>query len=197
MVENHNRCLDANSPVSKADLENTMLQIRAKEKELQRLSDLSIALGFLCEHFITSISIFLERTSQVLRSCLQEEAPLAKAYVDVRRSLITSRPNGKSDREAFAQAVVNICKIRGGTLDAIIEQIERLIINAHRQNLFLESSAALNVTPEQTAACASDTCNAQGRAVKLLTRKVEKAELGYSLVKDIEALLQETRIIVG
>lgn len=86
---------------------------------------------------------------------------------------------------------------------------------AHRQNLFLESSAALNVTPEQTgehvvtchirnirkhtilAACASDTCNAQGRAVKLLTRKVEKAELGYSLVKDIEALLQETRIIVG
>ncbi|KAF8234528.1 hypothetical protein L208DRAFT_1393931 [Tricholoma matsutake] len=31
---------------------------RAKEKELQRLSDLSVALGFLCEHFITSACLF-------------------------------------------------------------------------------------------------------------------------------------------
>lgn len=43
----------------------------------------------------------------------------------------------------------------------------------------------------------SEARNAQDRAVKLLTRKVEKADLGNSLVKDIEVLLQETRIMVG
>jgi hypothetical protein len=43
----------------------------------------------------------------------------------------------------------------------------------------------------------SDAQGARDRAVKLLTRKIEKADFGYSLVKDIEALLQETRIIVG
>lgn len=37
----------------------------------------------------------------------------------------------------------------------------------------------------------------QDRTVKLLTRKVEKAEMGYSLVKDIQNLLQETKVIVG
>jgi hypothetical protein len=46
------------------------------------------------------------------------------------------------------------------------------------------------------ATLVSDARSTQER-VKLLTRKVEKADLGYSLVKDIEVLLQETRIIVG
>jgi hypothetical protein len=39
--------------------------------------------------------------------------------------------------------------------------------------------------------------NAQDRAVELLTRNVEKADLGYSLVKDIEVLLQEMRVLAG
>jgi hypothetical protein len=43
----------------------------------------------------------------------------------------------------------------------------------------------------------SDARSAEERAIKLLTRKVEKAGLGDTLVKDIEELLQETWIIVG
>ena len=43
----------------------------------------------------------------------------------------------------------------------------------------------------------TDTKKSQERASKLLTRKVEKAEMGLSLVQDIEDLMRETRTIVG
>jgi hypothetical protein len=32
--------------------------------------------------------------------------------------------------------------------------------------------------------------------MELLTRKVDKAKMGYSLVKDVEALIREARYIV-
>ena len=124
------------------------------------------------------------------------------------------------------------------TPDAIKEHIENLIttgnaqivllkhwhwlmILAHRQRSFLESSATPSLLPSKpeqdaligkhtsyswagyenlnmiSATYESEARNAQDRAVKLLTRKVEKADLGNSLVKDIEVLLQETRIMVG
>ena len=63
---------------------------------------------------IHQISIFLERTSHVLRASLQEEAPLTKAHIDVLRCLVASSPSGKSDRQIFTRAVSNTCKIRGG-----------------------------------------------------------------------------------
>lgn len=37
----------------------------------------------------------------------------------------------------------------------------------------------------------------EARAVKLLTRKVAKAELGYQLVKDVEELIREIRVLGG
>jgi len=43
----------------------------------------------------------------------------------------------------------------------------------------------------------ADTKKSQEKASKLLTRKVEKAEMGLSLVQDIEDLMRETRMIVG
>ena len=105
---------------------------RGQEQELQRLSDLSVALGFLCEHFISSvchltypgfaydlmvfhqISVFLQRTSPVLQTSLKEEASSAKAYVDVLRYLITSSLGRNLDKKLFTQAVLDICKIGSG-----------------------------------------------------------------------------------
>jgi len=43
----------------------------------------------------------------------------------------------------------------------------------------------------------ADRKKSQEKASKLLTRKVEKAEMGLSLVQDIEDLMRETRTIVG
>ena len=43
----------------------------------------------------------------------------------------------------------------------------------------------------------ADTKKSQEKASKLLTRKVEKAEMGLSLVLDIEDLIRETRTIAG
>jgi hypothetical protein len=43
----------------------------------------------------------------------------------------------------------------------------------------------------------ANTKKSQEKAFKLLTRKVEKAEMGLSLVQDIEDLMRETRTIVG
>ena len=43
----------------------------------------------------------------------------------------------------------------------------------------------------------ADTKKSQEKASKLLTRKMEKAEMGLSLVQDIEDLMRQTRMIVG
>ena len=43
----------------------------------------------------------------------------------------------------------------------------------------------------------ADKKKSQEKASKLLTRKVEKAEMGLSIVLDIENLIRETRTIVG
>ena len=43
----------------------------------------------------------------------------------------------------------------------------------------------------------ANTKKSQEKASELLTRKVEKAEMGLSLVQDIQDLMRETRMIVG
>ena len=43
----------------------------------------------------------------------------------------------------------------------------------------------------------ADAKKSKEKVSKLLTRKVEKAEMGLSLVQDIEDLMRETRMIVG
>lgn len=69
---------------------------------------------------VQQMSVFLETTSHVLRSSLEEEVPLAKGYVDVLRCLIASSPSGKSDRKTFIRDVMDICKIRSDVRTVVL-----------------------------------------------------------------------------
>jgi len=67
------------------------------------------------------ISIFLERTSHILRASLQEEASLAKAHIDLLRCLLASSTSGKSNKQIFTRAVLDICKIRDGVRMSVFD----------------------------------------------------------------------------
>jgi hypothetical protein len=69
---------------------------------------------------VQQISVFLERTSHALQSSLEEEAPLARGYVDVLRCLIASSPGGKSDRKTFSQDAMNILKMKSGVRTIVL-----------------------------------------------------------------------------
>lgn len=116
----------------------TITAQRAKERELQNLSDRTVALGFLCEHSISSVglfrtyplptdrnaclqvNIFVEKTSPVLRSSLNEEAPLAKGYIDVLRCIVVdARPGENPDKARFVQQVRRACNMGGRTVSSL------------------------------------------------------------------------------
>ncbi|KAF9465891.1 hypothetical protein BDZ94DRAFT_1306625 [Collybia nuda] len=191
-------------PVSELELEKKYKANEERERELQKISDLAVALGFLCEHSISSANLFVEKSSPILRASLEEESPLAKGYIDTLRCIITSPPDEIPGETRFVQQVKSTCHLRGRiTLSEIVACVEATIRKAHRQTLFLE---ALTIPPpsplteEQEALIASYSMNAnnvQDRTTKLLTRKVEKAEMGYSLAKDVQNLIQEAKTIVG
>ncbi|KAF8066760.1 hypothetical protein FPV67DRAFT_1496336 [Lyophyllum atratum] len=196
--------LSASNTVSREELEEKLAVNRTRKKELQRSSDNAVALGFLCEHLINSISVFLEQTSPILRSSIEEETSLAKGYVDVVRLLISARVEGKVMKARFIEDVQRACRIRvPNEPDAILQEVERFLERSHQRSSFLRSVKSLQAPSQSSEEEALIRTYQMGfesvedRALKLLTRKVDKAVLGDSLVGDVETLLRDVRTIVG
>lgn len=190
--------------VSKGKLETKLVINRERRQELQKLSDNVVALGFLCEHLIDSISVFFEQTSPILRSSIREETPLAKGYIDVLRLLISAQAESKVKGECFMEEVQRACRIRvPNEQSTIMQEVERLLDRSYQRSTFLRSIDGLQApsqTSEEQALISSYQTgfdSVEERARKLLTRKVDKAALGDSLVEDIGTLLRDVRTIVG
>lgn len=95
------------------------------------MSDTSIALQFLCNHFIKSvshsvralstltnqqISTSLQSTSITLKTCLEEEARQANGYIDTLLELImSSSRKGRTDT-SFTQSVREVCGFMGNVV---------------------------------------------------------------------------------
>ncbi|RDB26768.1 hypothetical protein Hypma_005371 [Hypsizygus marmoreus] len=198
------RKLETLASISSEALDQRLARNRTKENNLQKLSDHTIALGFLCEHFLTTISVFLDQTSSILRSSLQDELPQAKGYIDILRLLVAASCHDELRRDGFIQDVGKACNIRASeSSDIVLRDIENLLGRYRHQSSASASFANLHVPPpnaDEEALIASHDKEFEGaeeRATKLLARKVEKAGLGNSLVKDMETLLVEMKTIVG
>ncbi|KAG6833136.1 hypothetical protein H0H87_010850 [Tephrocybe sp. NHM501043] len=200
------KVLDQLPCISKEALIDKAKANQQKRQELQRLSDKVIALGFLCEHLITSISVFTEQTSPVLRSSIQEYIPSAKGYIDILR-LRMAASTGSSEKpkeRSFMEEVQRACKIRvGQDPEATLREVEELVRRAKEHSAFLATVDALRA-PSPTAdeeALIADYCagveSVEKRAREVLARKVEKAARGDSLIEDLDTIMREVKTLVG
>ncbi|KAG6888085.1 hypothetical protein C0995_010788 [Termitomyces sp. Mi166 len=161
----HDTVLSTLPCITNEDLSNKERINGLRRQDLQKLSDKAIALGFLCEHLIASISLFLEQTSHILRSSILEDTP--------------NEPN------------------------VVMVAVEGLLQRVKERSSYLATVDALHTptqTPEEEALISiyyENGESAEKRAQALLTRKVEKAVVGESLVEDINTLMKETRSLVG
>lgn len=196
----------ASQPViTKTDLQYMEEGNKAKVQQIQLQLDKSNALTFVSEHHIRVISTFMGTTSHIIRSSLEEKGAKKDGLVDQLMGLICALPAAEDDHcEQFALSVRETVGMRGNFKTLfVVKEVERLIRKCHELETFLRSATLANIAPTSKDddilldSYHADAKKSQERASKLLTRKVEKAEMGLSLVQDIEDLMRETRTIVG
>ncbi|EDR10199.1 uncharacterized protein LACBIDRAFT_325881 [Laccaria bicolor S238N-H82] len=178
----------ASQPViTKTDLQYIEEGNKAKVQQIQLQLDKSNALTFVSEHHIRVISTFMETTSHIIRSSLEEKGAKKDGLVDQLMGLICALPAAEDDHcEQFALSVRETVGMRGN-----------FRLKGSSENVSFPSCnyvAKAEMADEDSYH--ADAKKSQERASKLLTRKVEKAEMGLSLVQDIEDLMRETRTIL-
>ncbi|KAJ6558662.1 hypothetical protein B0H10DRAFT_2120656 [Mycena sp. CBHHK59/15] len=174
---------------------------KEKEKNLQGLADLSTALRLLSDNHVTSILNFFEDSSDNLRASLQSEAQLSKGHVEISRLSIIAEKLVNPSAESFATQVARVCQMHGNVaVRSILEEVERVIKHSLRRRTLVDL-ARLPQPVVADGAVIDDyrraTHVAYDRVTKLLTRKAEKAIMGRSLANDVEALLRESRLVLG
>ncbi|KAG5351971.1 hypothetical protein C0989_004374 [Termitomyces sp. Mn162] len=180
----HDAVLSTLPYITKEDLSNKARANELRRRDLQKLSDKSIALGFLCEHLIASIPVFLDQTSHILRSSILEYTPNIRGYIDIFRLHLSAseRPRKREGKHSLIEEVSRTCKIRTSQdPDAVIEAVKEILWRGGKY----------------VAKYYENVESVEKRAQILLTRKLDKAVLGETLVEDIDTLMKDTRSLVG
>ncbi|KAH0579024.1 hypothetical protein H2248_003189 [Termitomyces sp. 'cryptogamus'] len=201
----HDAVLSTLPYITKEDLSNKARANELRRRDLQKLSDKSIALGFLCEHLIASIPVFLDQTSHILRSSILEYTPNIRGYIDIFRLHLSAseRPRKREGKHSLIEEVSRTCKIRTSQdPDAVIEAVKEILWRVKKHSSYLATVDALHLStpPEEEVLIAKYYENVESvekRAQILLTRKLDKAVLGETLVEDIDTLMKDTRSLVG
>ncbi|KAJ7267431.1 hypothetical protein C8J57DRAFT_1510527 [Mycena rebaudengoi] len=174
---------------------------RLKEEKLQSLLDLSLSLLLLPEHRRESIWNFTETSTHALRSSLQEEAQQSKGHVDILRLLITGEKLVLPPSDSFTAQVARICQMHGNVrVRNIVDEIERAIKHSHRRRNLVDMNGLPSPALIDQALIDNYRRNMQAardRVTKVLPRKAEKAVVGGRLANDVEALLRESRLVIG
>ncbi|KAG6831541.1 hypothetical protein H0H92_009460 [Tricholoma furcatifolium] len=190
------------SCVSKEQLSANAREIASRKQELQRLSHNAIILGFLCEHLITSLYVFLEQTSPVLRSSLRDSIPVAKGHIDVQRLVAIPQFNDLPKRRKTLSFIEEVCKACGES-ETVLRVVEGMIERADQQSSYLVTVRALNVPPKSSqeevllGGYQTGYQSVEERAQTLLMRKVGKAALGNSIINEIDTLMKDAQTLTG
>ncbi|KII84211.1 hypothetical protein PLICRDRAFT_374979 [Plicaturopsis crispa FD-325 SS-3] len=190
------------APPPPPDLEGLEQSIRVKEDTLQRLSDASIAYGFLCDHLIRSVATFNKTTASDLRTSLEDVGD-AKGHVEILQWLVTHAPSLEADT-SFEQDVKKAFNIHGeAAWGNIIGRVQDTVRETHAQRSFLADASlgaprapATDLTP-LVQSQVETSHRTHDAAAQLLQRKVEKANVAETLVRDVEEVLAEAGALAG
>ncbi|KAJ7596064.1 hypothetical protein C8J56DRAFT_884193 [Mycena floridula] len=144
------------------------------------------------------------KVSTADRASFWEKSSSIKSYLDVARCRLLERKAGAVE-DAFVTQIRTALEVRGNIGQAeILRRVDTFLRKAHQQDLLLSTTSLLSAQSSISAPVADllettnrKTAETEDAATNLLQRKIQKAELGNGLVKDVECLLKESSDISG
>ncbi|KAJ7621246.1 hypothetical protein FB45DRAFT_1062262 [Roridomyces roridus] len=179
-------------------LEARMKLSEEKARELQTLVDLWTMLQRLCESYVASRKEFVQSISPALGQSLRENTCSAKGYMDVLRAAIVT-PGTETTEESFPILIARLCRMHGSVpVRAILNEVEHVIKRSHRRYSLTAIGQRL---PQPVAVSKNpiggDRSSAHERSTAVLSRKADKAVKGRLLADEVEAVLRDSRRVVG
>ncbi|KAF7974615.1 hypothetical protein HWV62_11586 [Athelia sp. TMB] len=183
------------------DLDALSDRVNSKTRELQELSDRSIAIGYLSKQYIDNISEFRDSNSHTLKQSLEGNAFQVKEYLAALKWLINNAASPESSGgDADIQEALGI---KGRVQEAwLVSEIERRVETAARHQEM--KSENLNIAFDDNGDNGVKTLirdydasekEHHDKAFSLLSRK--SAKIKNTLVSDIETLIKEAEVITN
>ncbi|KAK0199821.1 hypothetical protein DFS33DRAFT_195861 [Desarmillaria ectypa] len=190
--------------VSDADLDRTESYVRNYETVLQELCDHSASLIFAIDPHMQYMSAFQFSAIQVLGESLGDKA-YPRGYLDDQRRLLLEQVPGDSvtrKDESFAQNAKQTLKAsQAVNVQKLLQDLEHLMLSIDKRRHISALAPRLPLSmknhEEPLLQHRTDSQKNEDGTTKLLKRKLDKADMGAGLVKDIEVLLDEAKFIVG
>ncbi|TRM59027.1 hypothetical protein BD626DRAFT_509504 [Schizophyllum amplum] len=166
-----------------------------KEGRLQRLSDISLTRLVVCQKLAAVTTDFAIAAAPSLSTSLHAQITSALGRVECLREDLGSglqlNANDVVQSEKFANAVKALLKIHGHVTSSVI--LEECIMGGSA--MICANCATSSVPDLEVSAYESSATAHEARAIKLLSRKSEKADYGIRIIDDMEqGLLRDMRI---
>lgn len=171
-----------------------------KEGRLQRLSDISLTRLVVCQKLAAVTTDFAIAAAPSLSTSLHTQITSALGRVEGLRENLGSglqlNANDVVQSEKFANAVKALLKIHGHVTSSVILEECIMATSPMHNAMNLLPSVPTQPVPDQTISAYESSATAhEARAIKLLSRKSEKADYGIRIIDDMEqGLLRDMRI---
>ncbi|KAK0444237.1 uncharacterized protein EV420DRAFT_1648930 [Desarmillaria tabescens] len=190
--------------VSDAELDRTEFCVRNYEAMLQGLCDHSASLLFAINPHIQYVTAFQLSTIQVLAESLGDKAYPRGYLDDQRRLLVEQVPSDSVTHKdvSFVQSAKQTLKASQAVcVPKLVQDLERLILSIDKRRRISALAPSLPLSMENHKGSLSrhraDSQKIEASTIKLLKRKLDKANMGAGLVKDVEVLVDEAKFIIG
>ncbi|KZT00833.1 uncharacterized protein LAESUDRAFT_753004 [Laetiporus sulphureus 93-53] len=184
-----------------AELDKIQKRIMEKERKLQSLSDLSIALIHASSQSLQSLSTFSAGAAPILQQELQDKASAVQGYVDLLRHSVSKRT--KVVAEHCARDPIKLG--RGKSVNRILSEVQRSIELVHEKECFLRNATSIDpavILPNNKDELAKRLETHKKRQAELneqitllLRHKLDKAHAGRPLEHDTERIAQEICLV--
>ncbi|KAL1757693.1 hypothetical protein FB107DRAFT_208641 [Schizophyllum commune] len=190
--------LPANSNAQRlADIAQVHEDVTAKQSHLQRLSDKSLSCLVACQKLSAVTSDFTTLAAPALSASLKAQVADAMGRLEGVKEQITSASakNGKvTEDDEFTRKVKALLRIHGRVdVEAILRELSLATQSrtpvAVLPSLPLQSDDSAVLSAHHTATSAHEA-----RALKLLTRKADKADYGIRILEDMQqGIIEDVR----
>ncbi|KAL1676835.1 hypothetical protein EV122DRAFT_291585 [Schizophyllum commune] len=172
-----------------ADIAQVHGNVTAKQSHLQRLSDKSLSYLVACQKLSAVTSDFTTLAAPALSASLKAQVADAMGRVEGVKEHITSASamNGKvTEDDEFTRKVKALLEIHGRVgVEAILKELS--LATQPRPPVAVFPSLPLQAGDSELLTAHHSTTSAhEARALKLLTRKADKADYGIRILEDMQ-----------
>ncbi|KAI4527800.1 hypothetical protein K525DRAFT_283220 [Schizophyllum commune Loenen D] len=180
-----------------ADVAQVHEDVTAKQTHLQRLSDMSLSYLVACQKLSAVTSDFTTLAAPALSASLKAQVADAMGRVEGVEEQIASASgsNGKvTENDEFTRKVKALLKIHGRVgVEAILRELS--LATQPRSPVAVFPSLPLQANDSELLTTHHSATSAhEARALKLLTRKADKADYGIRILEDMQqGIIEDVR----